>query len=297
MLASASNQKVAPSPDNTSPTDAKPNSERSGTSSSAQVTVGINFTSQTNLCGPVFGPPPRPLPIGVRPNPGPPPRPLPIGVGPNPGPPPRPLPIGVRPNPGPPPRPTPTLPNPFPNKSNEQLAWGLLNNYEAFKGRWPSTTVTPQSIAKMANRPLTGNPYTDANIQLANELQRRPDLMQALDRNGSTGALDGRLSRDDIRSFIGSGNPLKLSDDKQLVRDMLTNFNALKGGYFSNSIKLKDISARASQPLTGDPYQDHLIQLSREVMSRSDLQAAMDNRFSWLRDGRVTRQELFDLLR
>jgi hypothetical protein len=281
MLASASNQKVAPSPDNTPAADAKPNTERSGTSSSAQVTVGINFTSQTNLCGPVFGPPPRPLPIGVRPNPGPPPRPLPIGV---------------RPNPGPPPRPTPTLPNPFPNKSNEQLAWGLLNNYEAFKGRW-SSTVTPQSIAKMANRPLTGNAYTDANIQLANELQRRPDLMQALDRNGSTGALDGRLSRDDIRSFIGSANPLKLSDDKQLVRDMLTHFNALKGGYFSNSIKLNDISARASRPLTGNPYQDHLIQLSREVMSRSDLQAAMDNRSSWLRDGRITQLELFELLR
>ncbi len=217
MLESASNQKVAPSPDNTPPADAKPNTERSGTSSSAQVTVGINFTSQTNLCGPVFGPPPRPLPIGVRPNPGPPPRPLPIGVRPNPGPPPRPLPIGVCPNPGPPPRPLPigvcpnpgpppcpipTLPNPFSNKSNEQLVWA-----------------------------------------------------------------------------------------------MLANFNVLKGGYFSNSIKLKDIIARALQPLSGNVYQNYLNQLSSEVMSRPALKAAMDNRFSWLRDGRITRQELFELLR
>ena len=270
MSVSAFNQSLAPSPDNASLPEAKPDARRATTASSAQVTAGISFNPQFKHCGPVCG--------------GPPPRPLPGGVGPNPGPPPRPLPIGV-------------APNPYPGKTDEQLAWGLLSNYDAFRGRWPSRAVTTQSILAMANRPLTGDPSKDANIQLARALLQRPSLMRALDREGSTGALDGRLSRDDIRSFIRSDNPLKLSDDRELVREMLKHFNALKGSWFSNSIKLKDIRALAMQPLTGNPHRDHLIQLSREVMSRSDLLSAMDNSAAWLRDGRITRQELFALLR
>jgi len=70
----------------------------------------------------------------------------------------------------------------------------------------------------MAERPLTGNPQMDANIRLAKELLRRPELVRALDRNMSTGASDGRLSRDDIMSVIGSDNPFKLKDDKQLIK-------------------------------------------------------------------------------
>ena len=269
MSVSAFNQSVAPSTDNAPLAEAKPNTERSGTSSSAQITVGVSFTSQSSQSGPVFG-----------------------------GPPPRPVPDGVRPNPGPPPRPDPTLPDPYYSKqSNEQLAQGLLDNYGAFKGRWPSRSVTPQSVQKMANRPLTGNPSLDPNIRLAKELLRRPGLMQALDRNGSTGALDGRLSKDDISSVVRSDNPLKLNYDKQLVREMLTHFNSLKGGYFSSTIKLRELSARASQALTGNPFSDHLTQLSREVMARSDLRSMMDNVDGWRRDGKISQQELYQLLR
>ncbi|MGY2147176.1 hypothetical protein [Pseudomonas azotoformans] len=268
MSVSAYNQSVAPSLDNASLGDAKPAAERSVTGSNVQVTVGVNFTAQSNQAGPIFG-----------------------------GPPPRPLPGNLRPNPGPPPRPTPTLPDSYYSKqSNEQLAQGILNNYDAFKGRWPSRYVTQQSLQQTANQPLTDNPYKDPNIRLANEVLKRPGLLQSLDRNGSTGAVDGRLTKGDITSFVRSDNPLKLSDDKQIVQDVLNNFNALKGGYFSSTIKLRDLNARAIQPLTGNPYNDHLTQLSREVMTRSDLRSAMDNIYSWQRDGKISRQELYTLL-
>ncbi|WP_426109458.1 hypothetical protein [Pseudomonas sp. TWR1-1-4] len=299
MSVSAYNQSVAPNFDKTSPGAEKPSNERSATATRAQVSAGIHFTSHSSHCGPIFGGPPlRPLPENVRPNPGPPPRPLPENVRPNPGPPPRPLPENVRPNPGPPPRPTPVLPDPhYSKQSNEQLAQALLNNYDAFRGRWPSRSVTQQSLEKMANRPLTGNPSTDANIRLANELLRRPGLLQSLDRNGSTGGLDGRLSKGDIRSFIQSDNPLKSKDDKQLVQEMLNHFNELKGGFCSGTIKLRDLHALAMRPLTGNPRSDHLIQLAQEVMARSNLMSAMDNVHSWQRDGKISRQELDALLR
>ncbi|MDQ0655080.1 hypothetical protein [Pseudomonas cedrina] len=284
MSVSAYNQSVAPSLDNASLGDAKPRTERSAAASTVQVTVGVNFSSQSGHCGPIFaGPPPRPLPGNLQPNPGPPPRPLPENL---------------RPNPGPPPRPNPTLPDPYYSKqSNEQLAQRLLNNYGAFKGNWFSPNVTTRSLQNVADRPMTGNPYQDSNIKLAKELLRRPGLLQSLDRNGSTGALDGRLTKDDIASFVRSDNPLKLSDDQQLVQQMLSNFNALKGGYFSSTIKLRDLNARAMQPLTGNPYTDHLTQLSKEVLARSDLMSAMDNIIGWQRDGRISRQELYALLR
>ena len=308
MSVSAFNQSVAPSPESAALAGAKSNTERSRTSSTAQPTVGVSFSSPLGHCGPVFGgppsrplpitvrpnpgSPPRPLPIGVSPNPGPPPRPLPITVCPNPGPPPRPLPIGVRPNPGPPPRPNPTVPDPYYSKqSNEQLAQALLDNYAAFKGRWPSRSVTRQSLQKMADQPLTGNPEKDAMIRLAKEVLRRPALVQAFDRNG-----DGLFSKKEIRSVVRSDNPLKLYDDKQLVQEMLNHFDALKGSYFNRTIKLSDLSTRASQPLTGNLFNDHLIQLSRAVLARPDLKEIMDHKFSWLRDGKVSRQGLLALL-
>lgn len=263
MSVSAFNQSVAPSPDNAALAGATPNTERSRISSSAQPTAGVSFSSPLGHCGPVFGDPP-----------------------------PRPLPVGVRPNPGPPPRPNPTLPAPYYSKqSNEQLAQALLDNYGAFKGRWPSRSVTRQSLQKMADQPLTGNPERDAMIRLAKEVLRRPALMQAFDRNG-----DGRLSKSEIRNVVRSDNPLKLYDDKQLVQEMLNHFDALKGSYFNRTIKLSDLSTRASQPLTGNLFNDHLIQLSRAVLDRSDLKEIMDHKFSWLRDGKISRQGLLALL-
>ncbi|MDR9877513.1 hypothetical protein RJC98_20200 [Pseudomonas allii] len=269
MSVSPYNHSVAPNLDNASPGEEKRSSERSAIASRALVSAGIHFASQSSHCGPVFG-----------------------------GPPSRPLPENVRPNPGPPPRPTPALPDPhFSKQSNEQLAQALLNSYDAFRGRWPSRSVTRQSVQKMANQPLTGDPTKDANIRLAIELLRRPGLLQSLDRNGSTGDLNGRLSKDDIRSFVQSDNPLKSKDDKQLVQEMLNHFNALKGGCFSSTIKLGDLRARAMQPMTGNPRNDHLTLLAREVMARSNLMSAMDNVHSWQRDGKISRQELYALLR
>ncbi|WP_321851405.1 hypothetical protein [Pseudomonas paraveronii] len=216
----------------------------------------------------------------------------------HPGPPPRPLPDAVRPNPGPPPRPTPERPDPYYSKqSNQQLAQALLSNYGAFKGGQYSRKVTLESVKQMANRPLTGNPQMDANIRLAKELMRRPDLLRALDRNMSTGASDGRLSKDDILSLIGSDNPFKLKDDKQLVKEMLGHFHQLKGSGRGDTIKLDKLKELAAQPLTGKPSTDHLIQLAKEVMSRSILQGRMDNVDEWQRDGKISRRELLKLLR
>lgn len=203
-------------------------------------------------------------------------------------------------NPGPPPRPNPTLPDPYYGKqSNELLAQGLLNSYNAFKP-WYAPNVTPGHVDKLAGRPLTGNPERDANIRLARELLKRPGLMQALDRNNGTGSLDQSLSKDDINKFILSSNPLKLQDDRQLAQNVLNNFSALKGPWWSadrNAIDINKFAQLAARPLYGHAPTDSITQLSREIMNRSELKGSMDNVFGFLRDGKITRDDLYRLLR
>ena len=185
----------------------------------------------------------------------------------------------------------------FAQEQMTRVAQALLSNYGAFREGHFSRQVTLESLKKMAERPLTGNPQMDANIRLAKELLRRPELVRALDRNMSTGASDGRLSRDDIMSVIGSDNPFKLKDDKQLIKEMLGHFQQLKGNGRGDSIKLDKLKEFAAQALTGNPFTDHLIQLAKEVMARSILQGRMDNVDEWQRDGKISRRELLKLLR
>src|SRR5450830_66439 len=273
MSVSVFHQSVAHSSDEKSLRGSMSNAERSTTSSASQSLFWDSYHF-----GSTFGSAPS------RPH---------LGHGHfHPGPPARPLPDAVRPNPGPPPRPTPERPDPYYSKqSNQQLAQALLTNYGAFKGGQYSRQVTRESLQKMADQlPV------DANVRLAKELLRRPDLIRALDRNMSTGASDGRLSREDILSVIRSDNPFKLKDDKELVKEMLGHFEELKRKGRGNSITLDKLEDLAKQPLTGNPATDHLIELVKEVMSRSILQGRMDNVDEWQRDGKISRRELLQLL-
>lgn len=283
MSVSVLNQPATQSPNHDTHAGAPSGPAQPHPSASRQQTVGVTFNTQGRQSGLMFDSAPR--------------HPAPCHGHLRPGPPARPLPEGVRPNPGPPPRPNPSRPDPhYSKRTGEQLAEQLLKNYDAFRGPWPSREVTTQSVHNMAARPLTGNPHIDSNIRLARELVRRPELMQALDRNGRTGELDNRLSRNDIKSYLRSDNPLKLATDKDIVLDVLRHFNALKGGFWNRSIELSTFEKLASQPLTGDRHRDHLIQLSKEVMARSNLGGLMDNIFGPLRDGKATRSELLKLL-
>ncbi|WP_124385950.1 hypothetical protein [Pseudomonas sp. R5-89-07] len=276
MSVSASNQAFASSTDNLPQTRADAPASPVVKAAGA---AGPSFEQSASQSGPVFDSAAQSSKPGF--NPGPP----------------------LRPNPtlsGPPPRPNPTLPDPYYGKqSNELLAQGLLNKYNVFKP-WYAPTVTPEHINNMAGRPLTGYPERDANIRLARELLKRPGLMQALDRNDGTGALDQSLSKEDISKFILSSNPLKLQDDRQLAQNVLNHFSALKGPRWSadrNAIDVNTFAKYASRPLYGHGPTDSITLLSREIMARSELKGSMDNVFGFLRDGKITREDLYRLLR
>ncbi len=201
----------------------------------------------------------------------------------------------------PPPRPNPSERDPhYSKRSDRQLAQTFLDNLGAFKGKLPWEGVTQKSVERMARQPLpNADPHMDANIKLAKELLARPGLLASLDQNRHTGATNGRFSKADIQNFIDTDTLSKPGSDKALVDMMLKHFGALKGGFWSSSIKMSEFEALAKHPLTNDPAKNTLIRLARTVMDpqRKELRDMMDNVFGSKRDGEITRKELKTLLR
>ncbi|WP_200893593.1 MULTISPECIES: type III secretion effector protein [Pseudomonas fluorescens group] len=222
---------------------------------------------------------------GHRPHPypgcgGPPPRPNP-GCG---GPPPRPDPTeGGRPYPVAPGRPDPQ----YSLKNNEELAEQLRDNFHAFRDPRNPGYISVDSILAMARRGWSPNPAMRENIRLANELLRRPELMAALDRHTSTGALDNLIDFQNVIAVIKGENYFKYKTDKELAAEMLEHFDELKGWPWGPDLRIRDLKNLARQPFTGDAEKDHLIQLAQAVIKRSNLLKLMDDLASTNGDGNI----------
>lgn len=221
-------------------------------------------------------PPPRPMPGCSNP----PQRPMPGAS----NPPPRPFPTIGRPYPTPPGRPDPQ----YSLKNNEDLAKQLRDNFNAFIDPRNYGAVTIDSIHAMAKKGYSSNPVMRENIRLANELLRRPDLLSALDRHSTTGALDGVIDRQNVNLVISGENYFKYKTDKELAAEMYEHFDDLKGASWKRELSISDLKKLAQQPLTGDAPKDHLIQLAQEVLKRSDALTRMDQN----NDGRIDRSTL-----
>ena len=193
----------------------------------------------------------------------------------------------------PPVRPTPCKPDPcyghkpdpvYSQKSNDDLARQLLNNFDAFKDPKTPWFVTTQGLSDMANKPLTGNPAQDQNIRLARELLRRPEVVNALDRHSSTGALDGLIDRQKIQMTLSSQSPLKYQDDSRLAQEMLEHFEGLKDPANPGFISIDKLHGLASWP-TSDPVHGRLAWIAQEVLKRSEVKENMDGGDRWGKDG------------
>lgn len=198
----------------------------------------------------------------------------------------------------PPPRPFPQKPDPvYSQFSHDELAQKLLNNFSGFSSKENSSYITQQDLKDRAERSLTGYAHKDSNTRLAREILKRPDLLLALDRNGSTGGLDQKLTRQNIRDVILSDSPLKYKDDKELAEATLKNFNGFKDKFWQRDIKLDNIYQKAITKPTGDPDNDNLTYLAKELTNRAELLRKMDNTGGRDEDGRISKEGLRKLSR
>ncbi len=169
-----------------------------------------------------------------------PPRPMPGDCAPA-----RPHPVGGRPYPSP----SYGIDPGYANKSREQLAQQLLDNFDAFKDRGNAGYVSVNSIREMAKKGWSHDPVMNQNIRLAKELLRRPELVDAIDRHRSTGALDGLINRQKLGMVISDTNFFKYNSDKQLAQEMLEHFDALKGrGWGARPETQRSASAGGPEP-------------------------------------------------
>ncbi|PTC29787.1 type III secretion effector protein [Pseudomonas aylmerensis] len=184
-------------------------------------------------------------------------------------PPPRPMPVISNP----PPRPFPTVPGgpglDYSLMSRNELAAQLSAKYSAFRDPRNPGYVSVDSIRAMANKGWSPNPAVNENIRLAKALLRDPGLMSALDRHGSTGALDGLIDRTSLNAVINGTNYFQFKTDKELFGEMLEHYNQLKGR-FGRDLTVSDLRKLAGQSLTGDSPKDHLIQLAQEMFKRTN---------------------------
>ncbi|WP_083236375.1 hypothetical protein [Pseudomonas sp. S3E12] len=207
-----------------------------------------------------------------------------------------------RPGPSnPPPRPFPTVPGrPDPHyslKNNEQLAVQLRDNFNAFRDPRNPGYISTDSIRAMANKGWSPFPSVNENIRLAKELLRRPELMSALDRHTSTGALDGLIDRNNVNAVIYGQSYFKYKTDAELADEMLKYFEKLKGPHSDRELHVNDLKNLADENLTGDSERDYLIQLSKEIVKRSDVLRQMDDLLSRPGDDRISWAGLYFLFR
>ena len=194
-------------------------------------------------------------------------------------------------------RPDPCKPDPYYSKmSNDQLAQRLLDNFDGIKS--PSTSwLTTTDLRNMADKPLTGSPGMDRNIRLAQELLRRPEIVQAVDRHSTTGALDGIIDKTKIRMILNSDNPYKYQGEQELAHEMLRKFEGLKDVRYPQYINIEKLKEMAKWPLTGNRELDELIYVSKEIAQRSELMRKMDDLGSRDKDGWIHKEALRQLSR
>ena len=246
--------------------------------------------------------PPRPCtPERPKPDPcysKPPERPTPCKPDPcNGKPPERPTPCKPDPcNSKPPERPTPCKPEPCRYERNDELARELLDNFDAFRDSSCRTYITKQDIERVAGQRPTGNEATDKNIRLARALLQRPELIQAIDRHSTTGALDDIIDRRKIEMTLGSQSPMKYLDDKQLANEMLDQFKALRDPDNLDYISIDKLRGVAQWP-TNDPTHGHLAWIAQEILKRSDTLAALDGGDHWGKDGWIHKDTLRQMAR
>ena len=290
--------------------DLSQGNNRQSATSDAQ-SPGIFNTFKQNLkgwCGGQRPPKPDPClppPCNAKPpkppKPCPPERPIPCKPDPcNSKPPVRPTPCKPDPCIGKPPeRPTPCKPDPchgkpdpwFSNKSNDDLAKMLLNSFDAFKDPKQPGYVTTQGISDLASKPLTGDAAQDQNIRLARELMKRPELVNAMDRHSTTGALDGLIDRKKIEMTLSSQSPLKYLDDNKLAGEMLDQFRALRDPDNTDYINVDKLRGIAQWP-TSDPVHGRLAWIAQEILKRSETLAAADGGDHWGKDGWIHKDTL-----
>ncbi|MGF6095057.1 hypothetical protein [Pseudomonas sp. 18175] len=228
--------------------------------------------------------PPRPDPCPTPPCSAKPPRPDPCLPPPCNTKPPEPDPCPPPPcynKPSPPPKPCrPEPPEPCRYERNDKLLEELVKNFGEFQKLSCKSYITTNDIKEMAREPFGESDKKDQSIHLAQALLKHPELINAIDRHSTTGALDEIIDLQKIEMTLNSKSPYKYFDDKYLADEIFKHFSEFTSMKSSDYISVRKLKRIASQS-TELPGSAHLTWMAQELLKRSETLEKLDDDVFW----------------
>ena len=156
----------------------------------------------------------------------------------------------------------------------------LKGAFERFKTPGSGQFINKETIRDFAQKDPAMHPGQRDLILLAQALDSREGLLDAIDRHSTTGALDNLIDMRKIQMTLNDPSPLTYHSDKQLAGEMLDHFRALRDRDYPDYINIDKLKEIAKWPTGGEGH-GRLAWIAQELLKRSQVKDQMDGGDNW----------------
>lgn len=161
----------------------------------------------------------------------------------------------------------------YANDSKEAFCNKILARFSTFEDPNSPGLITDRSLSAIASGyRLDGQPATQAEIDLANEMLERGSLFKELDQSGM-GVLDGAFSRNDLA--IASNKYSNMSDH-DLLQGVKDNFRQFTAGANDKYVNVNELKEAAGLIPSNRTFSQEARQLAAELLKRPGLLRDLD---------------------
>ncbi|MGK9418707.1 hypothetical protein ACSSUR_21550 [Pseudomonas cedrina] len=162
---------------------------------------------------------------------------------------------------------------PYANDSKQELLDKILARFSSFEDPNSPGLITDKSLNAVASGyRLDGQPATQAERDLANELLERGDVFKELDRS-SMGVLDGAFSRGNL-DF--SSDKYRNMSDHDLIQGVKDNFRQYTAGADDQYINVNELKEAAGLTPSNRTFSTEARELATQLLNRPGLLRDLD---------------------
>lgn len=162
---------------------------------------------------------------------------------------------------------------PYANDSKEDFSNKILARFSAFEDPNSPGMITDKSLSAVASGyRLDGQPATQKEVDLANELLERGGLFKELDQS-SMGVMDGAFSRGNLQF---SSDKYRNMSDQDLLQGVKDNFRQFTAGANDKYVSVNELKEAAGQVSSNRTFSSQAQQLAAELLRRPGLLRDLD---------------------
>lgn len=162
---------------------------------------------------------------------------------------------------------------PYANDSKEQLLNKIQARFSSFEDPSSPGLITDKSLNAVASGcKLDGQPATQAEKDLANELLERGDVFKELDQS-SMGVFDGAFSRENLAY---SSDKYKNMSNHDLIQGVKDNFRQFTAGADDQYINVNELKEAAGQTPSNRTFSPEARHVAAELLNRPGLLRELD---------------------